>query len=445
MLESFKHAVLAVDDEEGILKALTRMFRSIDIELSVATSGPEALKLLQGHKYSLIISDQRMPGMTGVEFLHLSRDVSPDSIRILLTGYADISATVEAINSGAVRYYFNKPWDDAFFLSRIEESLKLYELSANNKYLLELTKQQNKQLKIFNVTLEDRVSSQTREIKMQRDSILKSFMQTIKALSTMIDIRFKDIGSHSQRIAAFARQMLKGYNLGQKEYQDIIVAAFLHDIGKIGLPDKIISKQQVEMSKIDLEELRKHPILGQSCIFFVEGFEEIGKIIRHHHENYDGSGYPDGILENKIPFGSRIIRIADAFDKISFSKGYPSARSINDATAHLVQYSESYFDPVIVKRIIELDIAKQFIYGDKVESNLIKVFELEPGMIVASDIFTGSGMFLLPKGAKLSSGMIKRLIKIDKVDPIPIGVQVLSAPTNLKEVSNGTVQHIVRR
>ncbi|NLI16977.1 MAG: response regulator, partial [candidate division Zixibacteria bacterium] len=338
MQEPFKHAVLAVDDEEGILKALTRMFRSIDIELSVATSGPEALKLLQDHKYSLIISDQRMPGMTGVEFLHLSRDISPDSIRILLTGYADISATVDAINSGAIRYYINKPWDDELFLSRIKESLELYELTANNKYLLELTKQQNEQLKIFNSTLEARVSSQTREIKMQRDSILKSFMQTIKALSTLIDLRFKDVGSHSQRIAAFSKQVIAGYNLSQKEYQDIVVAAFLHDIGKIGLPDKIVSKQPAEMNKTDLEELRKHPILGQSCIFFIEGFEEIGKIIRHHHENYDGSGYPDGLMENKIPLGSRIIRIADAFDKIAFSKGYPSARSVNDATAHLVQY-----------------------------------------------------------------------------------------------------------
>jgi response regulator RpfG family c-di-GMP phosphodiesterase len=445
MQESFKHAVLAVDDEEGILKALTRIFRSIDIELSIATSGSEALKLLQDHKYSLIISDQRMPGMTGVEFLHLSRDISPDSIRILLTGYADISATVDAINSGAIRYYINKPWDDELFLSRIKESLELYELSANNKYLLELTKQQNEQLKIFNSTLEARVTSQTREIKIQRDSILKSFMQTIKALSTLIDLRFKDVGSHSQRIATFSKQVLAGYNLSRKEYQDIVVAAFLHDIGKIGLPDKIISKQQAEMSKTDLGELRKHPILGQSCIFFIEGFDEIGKMIRHHHENYDGSGYPDGLMENKIPLGSRIIRIADAFDKIAFSKGYPSARSLNDATAHLVQYSESYFDPILVKKIIELDIAKQYIYGEKAESNIIKVFELEPGMIVASEIYTGSGMFLLPKGAKLSSGMIKRLIKIDKVDPIPMGVQVLLPPVNSRGISNGTVQHIAGR
>jgi DNA-binding NtrC family response regulator len=109
MQETYKHTILAVDDEEGILKALVRLFKSIDIELSTATSGAEALKMLQASQYSLIISDQRMPGMTGVEFLHLSRDISPDSIRVLLTGYADINATVEAINSGAVRYYLINP------------------------------------------------------------------------------------------------------------------------------------------------------------------------------------------------------------------------------------------------------------------------------------------------------------------------------------------------
>jgi response regulator RpfG family c-di-GMP phosphodiesterase len=444
MQETYKHTILAVDDEEGILKALVRLFKSIDIELSTATSGAEALKMLQASQYSLIISDQRMPGMTGVEFLHLSRDISPDSIRVLLTGYADINATVEAINSGAVRYYFNKPWDDNIFLSRIEESLKLYELTLNNKELLALTRQQNEQLKIFNTTLEDRVASQTREIKINRNAILKSFMQTIKALSTMVDLRFKDIGSHSQRIAAFAKQMLKGYTLGQKEYQDIIVAAFLHDIGKIGLPDKIVNKHSGEITKMDEEEIRKHSILGQSCVFSIDGFEEIGTIIRHHHENYDGSGYPDAIREYNIPLGSRIIRIADAFDKMAFSKGYPSVRSINDASAHLVQYTESYFDPTLVKKIIELDIAKGFLYGEKAESYVSKVFDLEPGMIVAADIHTGTGMFLLPKGAKLSSGMIKRIMKIDKADPIHVGVQVFAAADCPKEGAYGPVQSIAR-
>lgn len=198
------------------------------------------------------------------------------------------------------------------------------------------------------------------------------------------------------------------------------------------------------MTKIDLDELRKHPILGQSCVFSIDGFEEIGTIIRHHHENYDGSGYPDGIRNKLIPLGSRIIRIADAFDKIAFAKGYPSIRSLNESSAYLVQYSEAYFDPELVKKIIELDIAKRFLYGEETESYISKVYDLEPGMVVAADINTGSGMFLLPKGAKLSSGMIKRIMKIDKVDPILVGVHVFKPLKNVKDGQYRTAKSIAR-
>jgi len=437
MLDNFNHEVLAVDDEEGILKALSRTFRSININLDTANSGVEALEMVRNKRYSLIISDQRMPGMNGVEFLRLSREIAPDSIRILLTGYADIKDTIEAINEGAVKYYINKPWDDDLLISRAKESMNLYELKIHNVELLNRTREQNEQLKIFSATLEDRVASQTHELKLQRDAILKSFMQTIKSFSALIDLRFKEVGSHSQRVAGFARQMLKGCNLESKVFQDIVVAGFLHDIGKIGLPDKIINKQPFEMTKSDIEEIQKHPIVGQSCISFIDGFEDIGNIIRHHHENYDGTGYPDALRETNIPLGARIVRIADAFDKIAFSKGYPSVRSISDAAAHLVQYSESYYDPQLVKKIIELDLAKQFIYGDKNEVVLTKVFDLEPGMVVACDIYTGSGMYLLPKGAKLSSGMIKRLIKIDKADPIPKGVMIYMNQNNQAGVKHG--------
>ena len=116
MSSNFKHTVLLVDDEEGILKSLKRLLKVLDIDIITAQTGNEALEALRRNRVSLIISDQRMPGMTGVELLCESREVAPDAVKILLTGYADVEATKDAINSGAIRYYFNKPWDDEFLL-----------------------------------------------------------------------------------------------------------------------------------------------------------------------------------------------------------------------------------------------------------------------------------------------------------------------------------------
>jgi response regulator RpfG family c-di-GMP phosphodiesterase len=309
-------------------------------------------------------------------------------------------------------------------LSRIKESLDLYEKLIENKRLNELTKRQNEKLNEFNRTLEQRVDEQTGTIKEQNKELASSFMEIIKSFSTIIEIRLKDVGSHSQRVASLAKRIIKGFELNQKEYQDIVMAAFLHDIGKIGLTDKCLKKDKGVQTGPDFEEIAKHPILGQSCLCAITGFEEIGVIIRHHHEDYDGSGYPDNLRERKIPFGSRVIRIADSFDNHAFKNGYPNSRRLNDASARLVKYSGSKFDPELVKKFIEADIAKQYVLEETSKVIELKPTELQENMIVAEDVYSRTDMFLLPRGAKLSEGMIRRLIKINKVDPIKQGVQV---------------------
>lgn len=438
MTNKSKHIILTVDDEERILKSLKRLLNCLDADIIAAQSGDEAMEILSKTKASIIISDQRMPGMGGVEFLGKSRKVSPDSIRILLTGYADIDATIDAINSGAVKYYFNKPWDDEQLLSRIKESLDLFDMTLENQRLTQLTLKQNKQLKEFNDSLEQQVEKQTKEIKWQHNQLKKSFMETIKSFSTLIGLRHTGIGNHSHRVAALVKGLIKDSSLGDEEYQDITVSAFLHDIGKISLSDKILTKPESDFIRTEIELIQQHPILGQSCLFAITGFEDVGLIIRHHHEDYQGGGYPDGLSGKEIPFGSRAIHIADTFDNRAFRKGYPTEKEISLASAYLVQYSNTKFDPELVKRFIERDIAKMFIDQGIAGSIVLQPEFLETGMVVATDIYTKSGMFLLPKGAKLSEGMINRITKMNVVDQIRGGVKVYQQ-TETKEAKHATV------
>ncbi len=429
MSDMIRDRVLLVDDEQGILRALQRLFKSIDAEILTASGGEQALEVLQTNSVSMIISDQRMPGIAGVDLLRRSREIQPDAIRILLTGYADINATIDAINDGAVRYYFNKPWDDDFLLSRVTESLQLYRMIQENKDLQQLTKAQNLELTRLNGQLEQKVREQTVEIRGQHEELKSSFMETIKAFSTIIEVRSKDVGSHSQRVTTLVKYMLEGFDLNIKEYQDIMMAAYLHDIGKISYPDRLVTKSADSLPKPDMEIVQRHPILGQSCVYNISGFEEIGIIIRHHHEHFDGTGYPDGIHEKKIPLGSRIIRICDAFDHVAFKNGYPDLKMLNIASATLVKDSGNIFDPELVRKFIDREIGKRSIHDEASDVIALDPVELHEGMVTADDIHTRNGMFLLPKGARLSEGMISRINKIHHVDPVANAIRVYKSRT----------------
>lgn len=426
--------IMMVDDEASVLKALGRVLRETGAELLRFTEAEEALKHLQKQKVSVIISDQRMPGMTGVEFLRASRRTNPDTIRILLTGYADIDAVVSAVNDGDIKYYLNKPWDNALLLSRVRESLEYYRMKRENARLARIISERNKELKQINQQLSKKVRAQTEQLRVRNEGLQRSFMQTIKALAALTEMRYESIGSHSQRVAYFTQKMIEGLELSAEEKQSILIGAFLHDVGKMALPDAVLNATG-ELSNKNFERLRSHPILGQSCIYGIDGLEDVGLMIRYHHENWDGTGYPDNLTESDIPLGSRLIRIANAFDHDAFSGVYPDLNQLNDAAANLVRKSGTLFDPDLTRRFIDIDLPRQLHHGDVSDMIAVKPADLEEGMVVLEDIHTKNGLFLLPKGARLSRGMIGRVQKIDRADPIPKAIKV-SRSSNVEEESS---------
>jgi response regulator RpfG family c-di-GMP phosphodiesterase len=437
-------SILLVDDEQGILNSLNRMLKPLEIPILTAHNGTLALEIVEREELALIISDNRMPGISGIEFLTRAKELKPDAIRILLTGHADIETTIDAINSGAIRYYVPKPWDDEQLLSRIHESLELYRVKCENLRLTQLTKDQNRELLELNRSLEERVLQQTETLRQQHSELQRSFLETIKAFATLVEMRHKEVGSHSQRVSATVRQLAGKLGLRDKELQDCVVAAYLHDIGKISYPDSLLARSPDRPGGADWETVSKHPILGQSSVQVINGFEEIGLIIRHHHENFDGTGYPDNLTDKQIPLGSRLIRIADAFDHHAFTAGYPNLRTLNEASAYLVKEASTLFDPELVKLFIDLDIGRQYIQNRGTETVVLKPFALKKGMIVAADVFSATGMFILPKGTRLSTGVINRLVKIDRFDQLSKGITVYKDLID-EEEDNATIQDFVSR
>ncbi len=222
--------ILFVDDEENILKSLKRLFIDEKIDVLTANSPLVGLDIIKENEISVVISDQKMPEMNGAEFLSRVKEISPDSIRIILTGYADINTAMDAINKGGAYRYITKPWNDTDIILLIKDSIEKYLLIKRNKYLTDLTKKQNEELKKWNTQLEIMVQEQTIDIQNQNkklqelnEQLKKNFKQSIEVFSGLIEMRDKTISSHSKNVASIAIQNAKAMSLSDNDINTLVI------------------------------------------------------------------------------------------------------------------------------------------------------------------------------------------------------------------------------
>lgn len=432
-IETKAAQILIVDDEENILRALKRLLSEENFDVLTASSGENALELLRRNPdVTIIISDQRMPGLSGVEMFEQAKKIAPDSIRILLTGYADIKASIDAINIGGAYRYITKPWNDDELVQIIKEAVQRANLIRENKRLSNIVRKQNEELKQWNSQLEYFVQEQTVDIQRKAEELQRlnerlknNFKNTIFAFSNLIELRDKDAGNHSKNVAELSVRIAKEIGLNNEEIECIATASLLHDIGKIGIPDVVLEKDIDEMEEEEIEIYKQHPIRGQTAIDLIEDMRKVGILIRHHHECYDGSGFPDKLEGEQIPIGSRLIAMADFVDR-TFRK----TNSINvvELTLNkLKEESRKKFD----LRLYDLAIKHtKGLYSKDLSKTTFVEMELHPkdlreGMIVSRDVRSGTGLLLLSKGIRLDEKNIYALRRSYQIDPSKKGVFVL--------------------
>ena len=425
-------SILFVDDEENILRSLKRLFMDEDCEVFTASSGEDALKVLKENKeICVIVSDQRMPGMTGVDFLEKSRKISPGSIRILLTGYADINAAVDAINRGGTFRYITKPWKDEELFQTVKGALQNYFLVKENEKLNALVKKQNAELKKWGSELEIIVQEQTMELQNNYDGLKRfntrlhtNFKNTIAAFSGLLELRDKRMRSHARNVADIAGNVAKKLKMSAGERETLLVASLLHDIGKIGISDVMLRIDSKDMNPDEMEEYMKHPVRGQAAIDSIEDLRKAGVIIRHHHERYDGTGFPDRLRRKNIPLAARIIAIVDFID--SRVRTFKGAGGMDLTFKKIQEESGKQFDHRLIPVVEEeaRKFYKKYIpKADFVEMELYP-HDLEEGMIVSRDVHSGTGILLLSKGTTLNETGIMLLKRYYDLDPSKHGVVV---------------------
>lgn len=422
--------VLLVDDEVGVLNAYQRILRNESFQVVATTSPEEALQWAASEPYALVLSDQKMPGMEGTQLLEKIRAISPETVRIIMTGYADMQAAMDAINRGEVYRFLTKPWNDAELKATVRQGVDHYDLIQRNKYLQGLTEAQNLELKDLNQNLEKKVISRTQEIsKLNQDlsklnlQLEKSFLETVQVLSGLSEMHSTVIGNHSKRVAALARDVAVEMNYTGGKLFELEIAALLHDVGKVAVPSEILSKPESALNAYEKEVLRCHSIKGETLLRMVSDMGDVARMIRLHHERFDGTGYPEGLKGDRIPLGARIIAAANAFDRALNSRAVYENATSELALRYVQGQCPRAFDPEVVNILCMCvrDAGPEFGLDTVVE---IRPKDLRVGMTLSQELRTVHGVLLLPKDTRISEVYLEKILNFQETDPVVDSIYV---------------------
>lgn len=398
--------VLFVDDEENVLSALRRMCLDEDFDVSLAASGDAGLEVLRNDpSVGVIVTDHRMPGMSGSEFLARAREIAPSAVRIVLTGYADLAAAVDAINRGGAHRYIAKPWNDDDLVQTLRDAVARYRLESENRRLAGVVARQNEELKVWNAELERRVLAQTETIRGQNEELTAlnarlrgAFEATLCTFSALIELRDRRVRDHSQGVACASEASARALGLREPEIAQIRAAALLHDIGKIGVPDVLLLKSYDEMSAQERREYEAHPVRGQTALESVDELSEAGGLVRHHHERFDGGGYPDGLAGTRIPLGARIIALADFLDRSAAALCGDNA--VEFALEAARKAAGTRFDPALFPCAARAmgEVLASRLPGRGAVEKALRPADLREGMVLSRDVRSGTGVLVLRAG-----------------------------------------------
>lgn len=418
-------SLLLVDDEENILRSLQRVLRKEPYDIQTASSGEEALTLLEGQKFDLVISDARMPGMDGPTLLSEIKKRWPWSIRILLTGYADINSTIKAINDGQIYRYISKPWDDEELKLVIRQALA-FQYSERRRLALEkLTRKQNKELQALNASLEEKVQARTEELKETADMLdvayteLKhSYVTATEVFSTLINKRLPANRQPNAKVIGLVKAYAEYHQLDEDLSRDLYMAAALYNLGKLSWPDDLFMAPSDLLSKDQRLEYLKYPVNSEQLLMALEPLKETARIIRHHQEKWNGFGVPERLQGTEIPLGSRILRLAVDFIELQYGLILERRVSRDNALKLIKRYKDRLYDPDIADRFLEvcIEVAPDVEHEDP-DIAALDTLRLKPGMILARNLYAASGMLLLNEGKEMTAMLIDKLVAFEKGEP----------------------------
>jgi putative nucleotidyltransferase with HDIG domain len=304
-----KETVLFVDDDRSILEHVSGIFRNSGVGILTAREPREALEFFAGREIAVLVSDNIMPGMNGLELLSRVKKISPDTVKIMMTAYADLPTTLAAINKSEVFRFVTKPWQTEEMTKAVKDGIRRYRL--------------------------------LRSMKKEDEFVLHSLAQTIE----LKDSRTR---GHCDRVATYALQIAGRLGMSEEMKTEIKYGSWLHDCGKIGVPEAILNAAR-SLTKEEFEVVKKHPVWGADVARKANLSIIVQNIILYHHERFDGTGYPTGLKGDEIPYEARIVAIADVYDAMSTERPYRKGYSMKKTLKIMDEITGHALEPAIVE------------------------------------------------------------------------------------------------
>jgi putative nucleotidyltransferase with HDIG domain len=331
--------ILVVDDEEAIREIVCSMLAAANYKTRQASSGLKALALLDaGEEFELMLSDLMMADLDGIGLLERTKEGYPDMPVVMVTAVHDISVALAAIRNGAYDYLL-KPFEREQLLATVRRALENRRLKMDNRR--------------YQTELESLVDARTEQLQKAMSSLERSYDITLEALGDALDLKDAETEGHSKRVTAYTIAIARAMGLPRDQIAVIARGAFLHDIGKMAIPDKILLKPG-PLDPDEVTEMREHCYRGYQMLKKIPFLTEAAAIVYSHQEFFDGSGYPRKLKGEEIPLGARIFAVADTLDAITSDRPYRAKRSIAEARKEIELWSGRQFDPEVVKAFLSM-------------------------------------------------------------------------------------------
>lgn len=342
-----KRNILVIDDEEKIRKILSIHLNKENYHVITSCGGNGVFKELQQNNYEMVICDIRMPEVDGTQILKYIKEKFDDIPVVILTGFHDINTAINVLKMGAVDFLI-KPIPKDQLIKVVRNAFRIRDLTIRNK-----------QLELDNLdyqkSLEERVENRTAQLNEKTNELKKAYrtlqsmnLQMVKVLAEAIEAKDKYTRGHCERMRLICLKIGEFCNISNAEKVDLEFAAILHDLGKIGIADTILNKPD-GLDEDEFDIIKEHPLIGEKILAEISTLQNVSKAIKHHHENFDGTGYPDGLKSENIPFLSRIIAVADVFDALTSNRPYRKAFSVEHAIAEMENMAGEKLDKTIVE------------------------------------------------------------------------------------------------
>ncbi len=410
--------VLFVDDEPSVLNSLKRFSRNKDWIAHTCTSAEDALNLIEENTFDVVVSDMRMPGMKGDAFLERVKYISPNTVRILLTGYSDLAAMESVINNAKVYNYISKPWDEQVFAKIVNEAIEHHSELLARENTLDDSVNQNKKLSKLALLLDKQVKERSMEVDQAlglldgvNERAEQNFKESLNVLTLVLEWKEGRDAGHLEFVSNYGVAIAKNLQLSQSDIENTELAGNLHRIGILCLPDELRQRPIFSFDSDEKKLYQKHPTWGERALSSAQSLSTIGRIIRHQNECINGTGYPDQLFGDQIPIVSRIIAVVSDFYDAYNGRLERSISGIKDASNYINQWAGKKYDVEVVRALFEVlgDFGK-----DDMRKMTMTSDDLEANMTIECDIVSANGTVLLTRDTVLTGTTIAKLVEFEK-------------------------------